>query len=96
MRFRVPSDHPCLPGHFPGNPVVPGVVILDEVVALVADRLGHAPAALQLAQVKFVQPLLPEQEATIELQGEAPQWRFAVRHGERVLASGSVRVQAQA
>ncbi|WP_434026617.1 hypothetical protein [[Pseudomonas] boreopolis] len=96
MRFRVPSDHPCLPGHFPGNPVVPGVVILDEVVALVADRLGHAPAALQLAQVKFVQPLLPEQEATIELQGEGPQWRFAVRHGERVLASGSVRVQAQA
>ncbi|WP_434212502.1 hypothetical protein [[Pseudomonas] boreopolis] len=96
MRFRVPSDHPCLPGHFPGNPVVPGVVILDEVVALVADRLGHAPAALQLAQVKFVQPLLPEQEATIELQGEAPQWRFAVRHCERVLASGSVRVQAQA
>ena len=29
----IPSDHPSLPGHFPDRPIVPGVVILDEVVA---------------------------------------------------------------
>lgn len=94
MQFRVPADHPCLPGHFPGNPVVPGVVILDEVVAAIAGRLGAVPAQLRLAQVKFVQPLLPEQPATIELQGAAPAWTFVVRRGGDVLASG--RVQAPA
>ena len=31
--FRIAADHPCLPGHFPGQPVVPGVVVLDRVLA---------------------------------------------------------------
>lgn len=96
MEFRVPVDHPCLPGHFPGSPVVPGVVILDEVLAAIAARLGALPARLRLAQVKFVQPLLPEQAATIELHGAAPAWTFAVRHGQALLASGSVRLREPA
>ena len=43
MRFTVPHDHPSLPGHFPGRPVVPGVVLLDRVLA--AIEAAHGPAA---------------------------------------------------
>jgi 3-hydroxymyristoyl/3-hydroxydecanoyl-(acyl carrier protein) dehydratase len=75
---------------------VPGVVILDEVIAAIAAELGNVPAQLRLAQVKFVQPLLPEQTATIALLGAAPAWTFTVRHDERVLASGSVQLRATA
>lgn len=32
----IPAEHPCLPGHFPGKPIVPAVVILDEVRAFIA------------------------------------------------------------
>ena len=35
MRFSVPVDHPALPGHFPGNPIVPGVVTLDYMLNLI-------------------------------------------------------------
>lgn len=62
----IPAAHPALAGHFPGNPIVPGVVILDEVVQAMADwqpnrRLCGAPS------VKFLAPLRPAQGFTIRL-----------------------------
>ena len=32
--FTIAYDHPSLAGHFPGNPIVPGVVILDQVIRI--------------------------------------------------------------
>lgn len=96
-RFVVPATHPALPGHFPGNPVVPGVVLLAHVQA--AIEAAHGPlAALRLPQLKFVRPLLPEQAAAIELEMAAAQasgtrrWRFRVlREADGVLlATGEI------
>ncbi|KLI98090.1 dehydratase [Luteimonas sp. FCS-9] len=90
--FAVEADHPCLPGHFPGRPVVPGVVVLDRVVAAIEAQ--HGPlGALRLPQVKFVQPLLPGQAAAIAfepLPGQAPRWRFRVERDGTLLASGEI------
>jgi len=98
MQFSIPADHPCLPGHFPGRPVVPGVLVLDAVLQALARR-GVAPARLRLPQVKFVQPLLPGQLAEIMLDGglhgEGP-WRFRVESEGRVIASGIVEARAEA
>jgi 3-hydroxyacyl-[acyl-carrier-protein] dehydratase len=89
MPFVIAPDHPSLPGHFPGRPLVPGVVLLDRVIAALEAR--HGPLGpLRLPQVKFVQPLLPDEEARIELDGAAPRWRFRVVRGETLLASGDV------
>ena len=94
MRFTVAADHPSLPGHFPGRPLVPGVVLLDHVLA--AIEADHAPlGALRLPQVKFLQPLLPGEEARVELEampapGAASRWRFRVLRDHTLLASGEV------
>lgn len=89
MPFAIASDHPSLPGHFPGHPVVPGVVVLEQVLA--AIERAHGPLGpLRLPQVKFVQPLLPEESAEIELAGAAPRWRFRVLRGQTLIASGEV------
>ena len=89
MDFVVDPSHPSLPGHFPGNPIVPGVVLLDRV--LEAIEAAHGPlGALRLPQVKFLQPLLPGEAARVEIDGEAPRWRFRVLRGDTVLASGEV------
>lgn len=93
MPFTIAHDHPSLPGHFPGKPLVPGVVLLDQVVA--AIEAIHGPlAALRLPQVKFLQPLLPGESARVELDGDAPRWRFRVLRGDSLLASGEVRTMA--
>jgi len=95
MQFIIPADHPSLPGHFPGHPIVPGVVLLDRV--LEAIELDRVPlSALRLPQVKFLKPLLPGETARVQLQGESPRWRFQVLRGEEVLASGEVVAEGPA
>ena len=91
MSFAIPHDHPCLPGHFPWHPLVPGVVLLDQVVGLIESR--HGPLGpLRVPQVKFMQPLRPDEAASIELEGAAPRWRFRVlRDADRaLLAAGEL------
>jgi 3-hydroxyacyl-[acyl-carrier-protein] dehydratase len=97
--FVIDADHPALPGHFPGHPVVPGVVVLDRVLAAIeaASDAGHGSlGALRLPQVKFVQPLLPGEAARIEIdpvmvEGAPPRWRFRVLRGDTLVASGEVQ-----
>ena len=89
MDFTIPADHPSLPGHFPGRPLVPGVVVLERVVEAIESTHG-ALRPLRLPQVKFLQPLLPGETARIELDGEPPRWRFRVLRGTTLLARGEV------
>lgn len=90
-RFVVHACHPCLPGHFPEQPLVPGVVILEEVqLALLANWPGAAPT--RWPQVKFLTPLLPEQWADIELSSQdAVTFNFKVRRDQDLIASGKVQ-----
>lgn len=90
MQFSIPDDHPCLPGHFPGRPLVPGVVVLEQVLRAIEAEAGVALETLRLPQVKFVAPLLPGQGARVELQGQAPRWKFGVWRGAELLARGEV------
>ena len=73
----IPADHPALPGHFPGNPVVPGVVLLDRVLT-VTRGLGLDPVTC-LPQVKFLQVLRPGTEFRIEIAEPGPSGRRAFR-----------------
>jgi 3-hydroxyacyl-[acyl-carrier-protein] dehydratase len=95
IEFTIPADHPCLPGHFPGRPIVPGVVVLEHVLAAIEARHGTL-GAIRMPQVKFLQPMLPEQVARIELLplsdtlGAPPRWRFRVLRDDILIASGEV------
>jgi len=71
----IPADHPALPGHFPGKPVVPGVVLLDRVLA-VARGLGPVSG---LPQVKFLKVLRPGAEFRIEIGAPGPSGRRGFR-----------------
>ena len=91
---RVPADHPSLAGHFPGAPVVPGVVLLD----LVAETIQDANAALTLRSIpvaKFFRPLLPERDFVIRCkQGVDGAWSFRCEDDTGVFVSGETRWEA--
>lgn len=88
------ADHPSLPGHFPGAPLVPGVVILDEVIAALAEwRENSQLSGIRL--VKFVAPLQPEEEFTISLSltnEQAAEVNFCCRVEDRVIVEGQLEV----
>ncbi|MDZ7805010.1 hypothetical protein [Thiohalophilus sp.] len=59
--FEVPGNHPCLEGHFPGRPIVPGVVALDLMSEGLLRELGDAYIC-GFSQIKFHAPIFPEQK----------------------------------
>lgn len=89
--WQVPPDHPAFAGHFPGHPVLPGVVLLD--LALQAARACMPDAgAWAIPQAKFLQPVGPGQTLRLRLD-PTPQGALAFsfsRDGE-VVASGLLR-----
>jgi 3-hydroxyacyl-[acyl-carrier-protein] dehydratase len=88
------ADHPSLPGHFPGAPLVPGVVILDEVVTALAEWRQNSQVS-GIRSVKFLAPLKPEQPFTISLSvtnKNAAEVNFCCRAEERVIVEGRLAV----
>jgi hypothetical protein len=67
-RVSIAADHPSLPGHFPGEPVVPGVVLLDRLIAAAEASIGSTLCVIGMPQVKFLAPLLPDEEAHAVLE----------------------------
>ncbi len=88
-KARVASDHPCLTGHFPGNPIVPGVVLLDMVSAALRESQGAQAWIHKFGNVKFLSLLRPGEEMDILLQGDGSQMRFRCSCGERLLSQGT-------
>ncbi len=91
-QFHIAANHPALPGHFPGAPVVPGVVLLDHVVA-VAGRVWDLKVS-GLPQVKFLQPLAPESPAQLTIERGDAGVRFRIQAGAQLIASGLIEVAA--
>lgn len=86
--FLVPADHPSLPGHFPGSPLVPGVMLLEQVALALQAWRGERLARVQDA--KFMAPLLPQQHAQLTLADINGRVRFEIRRDAELLARGTV------
>lgn len=96
VRFTItiPADHPSLPGHFPGRPIVPGAVILAEVMHAATQALGAGTRIIGLPTVKFSNPMLPEQRCELTLNDNGTGTAtFEVTHDGQRLASGNLRYE---
>jgi 3-hydroxyacyl-[acyl-carrier-protein] dehydratase len=65
-----PGDHPALPGHFPGNPIIPGAVLLSEAALAIEADLSAAPGLLQVQSAKFLRPVRPGDRVLIRFDGD--------------------------
>ena len=91
--WLVPVDHPAFAGHFPGRPIVPGVVLLDRAILFAEQLLGSdsLTGAWQVGNAKFFSPVGPGEALTFTLeQKTSGSIAFKVRASERDVASGSL------
>jgi len=92
----VARDHPAYAGHFPGNPVLPGVVLLGEALAAIATATGRRATTWTIASAKFLGPVAPGAAMTLRHEPlEAGGVRFEIRAEGRVVASGTLRARGE-
>jgi acyl-coenzyme A synthetase/AMP-(fatty) acid ligase len=86
------ADDPVFAGHFPGRPIVPGVLLLEWVEAALAAR-GYR--VRECRSVKFHATAGPEQALDVVIALSSPDVaRFEVRRATTLIASGSCRCDA--
>ena len=71
LSICAPLSHPCYDGHFPGHPVLPGVLLIE----LVVEALGRG-APVSMPQVKFLRPIGPGDECAVRFAGEGARVSF--------------------
>jgi len=90
--LEVAADHPAFNGHFPGHPVLPGVVLLAELVTAAERLLGLPMDRLMIKVAKFHAPVAPGASLDIELT-PGRDIGFAISCGTTRVASGSLAAQ---
>ncbi len=89
--LKISKDHKSYAGHFPGFPILPGAVLLDEALHEIARGRSLDLLDWQVSSVKFLETVGPG--ASLTLEHTAPNdltIRFTIRHGSRAVASGSL------
>jgi len=89
--IHIARDHPAYAGHFPGRPILPGVVLLAEALAAIALATGRAASRWSIASAKFSSPVTPGMALTLRHEPHPRGGvRFEILAEGRVVASGTL------
>ncbi len=97
------ADEPFFAGHFPGQPLVPGVILAEamaQTAGIAAGQKGRSFRLSAIKQMKFLHPVLPESSVIFTAEkmaesGTLQQFRASASVEERLVAEG-VLVLAEA
>lgn len=92
LELVIEADNPWFEGHFPGQPILPGVVQIGWAVQFAFELHGLGPAVSSLEQVKFKRPILPGTRLTLHLIPGAggQKLRYEYRDADTSYSSGTL------
>ncbi len=88
--IKIPPDHPSLDGHFPNNPLYPGVVILTYVISALSVEIKEEIDIKQVPNVKFLKPLHPGDELNMEYHVTGNRAKFSGFSNEEKVLTGQL------
>ena len=95
MHFNlvIPNTHPALAGHFPGQPIVPAALLLDQICERLQEEAGCR--FRQAKQVRFLQPIKPNQLISIKCEVKnSNDYRFQCTVGDDLVVKGLLSTEA--
>ena len=93
--LTISAQHPAFTGHFPGAPILPGAVLLDETLRALQLESGSR-GEWQIGSAKFVRPVRPGEPLTLEWERlPSGSLRFAIRGAGGLVASGILVLSVQ-
>ena len=91
LALAVAMDHPAFDGHFPGTPVLPGVVLLDETIHAMDLEGGGPPRCWRVASVKFLRAVGPGEPLMLEHEPlPSGTIRFTLLSAGQAVATGAL------
>ena len=92
---QLQPDHPASRGHFPGNPIIPGAVLLSETLLAIETSVGTGLAPFRITSAKFLHPARPGNRLEIEFSRSAPgEITFTSRVNGKSVLTGRVQCQS--
>lgn len=82
----IAADHAVFAGHFPGRPIVPGVLLLDTVLLELEAATGLQTRSL--ASAKFLSPAVPGEPLSLSYEIDGSLLRFDIHCESRKVATG--------
>lgn len=62
----IPKYHPCFPDHFPGQPIVPGALLLQWILSRVRSEFTEF-SIIEIRSMKFLIGVRPDDRCRLEL-----------------------------
>jgi len=92
--LAIAAEHPCFAGHFPGRPILPGALLLDEALRVIEQAHALDLTRWQIASAKFLGFVRPGEALSVEHEPPANGViRFAVRAAARTVAAGTLSLR---
>ncbi|WP_342617335.1 hypothetical protein [Rhodoferax sp. GW822-FHT02A01] len=89
--LHIAADHPAFAGHFPGRPIVPGVLLLDLAKSAIESETGCL--LVGLAEAKFHSPVGPGEPLELRYELRPAMVQFEIFSTTRRVASGRFLLQ---
>lgn len=87
----IAADHPSFAGHFPAFPVLPGAILLDEMLKAIELARGIDLKSWHISSMKFLDIVRPSDSLVLEHEASAPGLiHFTIRVDDRKMASGTL------
>ncbi|MBN1363293.1 MAG: hypothetical protein JW976_00660 [Syntrophaceae bacterium] len=94
---EVPADSPWFSGHFPGEPILPGIALVhlvEQAIDQLALKKGEEYQIHSLKRIRFTQPVRPGDKLSVNINaentGKDVLFSFKVLCKENIVSSGVI------